>query len=283
MDCIEILGLRVMTVVGVLPHERQQAQPVLVDLALELDLRDAGCSDSLAATVDYAALSQAVAACARSGRDVLLERLAERIADVALASERVAAVEVRVSKLRPALPEDLASTAVRIRREAPRLEAMDKGSAAFLAYVALGSNLGDRVAQLRAALRQLTAVEAESDVYETEAVGGPADQGPYLNMVVALRTPLEPLALLRRLLAIETAAGRLRGPRNGPRTLDLDLLLHSAYAITGPGIQVPHPRMQERRFVLQPLRDIAPGLCPPGWERRLPEEGIRRLGRLADL
>lgn len=271
-----------MTVVGVLPHERQQAQPVLVDLALDLDLRDAGRSDSLAATVDYAALSQAVAACARSGRDVLLERLAERIAEVALASERVAAVEVRVSKLRPALPEDLASTAVRIRREAPRLEAMNEPSS-FLAHVALGSNLGDRVAQLRAALRQLAGVEAESDVYETAAVGGPAGQGPYLNMVVALRTHLEPLALLRRLLAIETEAGRVRGPRNGPRLLDLDLLLHDAYAITGPGIQVPHPRMQERRFVLQPLSDIAPGLCPPGWERRLPEEGMRRLGRLADL
>lgn len=284
-DRIEVQGLRVLTVVGVLPHERQHPQPVLIDLAIEVDLAEAGHSDSLASTVDYAALCQSVAARVREGRDILLERLAQRIADLVLEMDRVEAVEVAVAKLRPALPEDLASTKVCIRRCRPKGAGRRASSAAerYRAYIALGSNLGDRAAQLRFATSQLPGVVAESSVYETRPVGGPADQGPYLNMVVAIDTELEPLALLRRLLAIEARAGRERREPNGPRVLDLDLLLYDRYNISGPGIQVPHPRMEQRRFVLQPLSDIAADRCPPGWERHLPEDGIRRLGRLADL
>lgn len=283
VDRIEIQGLRVMTVVGVLPHERQDPQPVLIDVAIEVDLAEAGRSDSLAATVDYAALSQAVAACARGGRDILLERLAERIAQLALGFDHVLAVEVAVAKLRPALPEDLASTTVRIRRRRDAPWSPATAAPPWLAYVALGSNLGDRAAQLRFALERLPRVVAESAVYETRPVGGPPDQGPFLNMVVAIETDLEPLALLRRLLAIEAQAGRERREPNGPRVLDLDLLVFDDFRISGPGLQVPHPRMEQRRFVLQPLSDIAPERTPAGWEERLPEEGIRRVGRLADL
>lgn len=131
------------------------------------------------------------------------------------------------------------------------------------AYVALGSNLGDRAAHLDAAMAALRAtagieVTAMSSVHETEPVGGPP-QGPYLNAVVALRTALSARDLLERLLEIEAERGRLRGPvRNAPRSLDLDLLLYGNERIDEPDLVVPHPRMHERGFVLEPLAELAP-------------------------
>ncbi len=281
MDQIEIKGLRVMTIVGALPHEREAAQPVLIDLSLTVDLRQAGRTDSLAATVDYAAVSERVADAARAARDVLLERLAERLAAVALGFDRVAAVEVALAKLRPALAEDLASTAVRIRRW--QGEAAPESPAAHEAVVALGSNLGDRAAQLRLALRRLGGVKRQSQVFETDPVGGPAGQGPYFNMVAMVETVLEPFAFLRRLHEIEAQAGRRRIERDAPRTLDLDLLFYDDLSIQGPGITVPHPRLAERRFVLAPLAEVNPERCPVGWEERLPPGGVRARGRLAEL
>ena len=135
------------------------------------------------------------------------------------------------------------------------------------AYVALGSNLGDRRAQLAAAvaaLRRTPGIEvvAVSALYETEPVGPP--QGRYLNAVVRLRSELSPDALLERLLELENEAGRRRGPeRNAPRTLDLDLLLYADLAQHGPALELPHPRLAERAFVLEPLCDLAPDLVHP--------------------
>lgn len=281
MDQIEIRGLRVMTVVGALPHEREAAQPVLIDLLLTVDLRQAGRSDALSATVDYAAVSERVAEAARAARDVLLERLAERLAAVALGFDRVVAVEVALAKLRPALAEDLASTAVRIRRW--QGEAVPDEPEEHEAIVALGSNLGDRAAQLRLALRRLGGVRRQSQVFETDPVGGPAGQGPFFNMVAAVETVLDPFAFLRRLQAIEAQAGRERGERDAPRTLDLDLLFYDDLAIQGPGITVPHPRLAERRFVLAPLAEVAPERCPAGWDERLAPGGVWARGALGEL
>jgi 2-amino-4-hydroxy-6-hydroxymethyldihydropteridine diphosphokinase len=132
------------------------------------------------------------------------------------------------------------------------------------AFVALGSNLGDRSAHLRggrAALAALPATRlvASSRVYETAPVG-PPPQGPYLNAVVQLETRGSARELLARMLAIERAEGRKRDPdeeRWGPRTLDLDLLLFSESRIDEDGLQVPHPRLHERPFVLEPLCELA--------------------------
>ena len=129
-------------------------------------------------------------------------------------------------------------------------------------FVSLGSNLGDRDAHLRGALAALAAtpgieVLAVSSWYETDPVG-PGLQGAYLNAAASLRTTLAPGALLQRLLAIEASAGRVRGPeRNAPRTLDLDLLLYAERRIDEPGLCVPHPRLHERAFVLEPLAELA--------------------------
>ena len=138
-----------------------------------------------------------------------------------------------------------------------------------LAYVGLGSNLGDRRATLRRALELLAAepdveLVTVSAVRETEPVGL-ADQPRFLNAVAAVETPLPPRALLERLLAVEVALGRTRtGPRFGPRTIDLDLLLHGDAVVDEPGLTVPHPRLHERRFVLEPLAELDPHLVVPG-------------------
>lgn len=138
-----------------------------------------------------------------------------------------------------------------------------------IAYIALGSNLGDRERHLHAALAALRAQRGVRDVvtsrvYETDPIG-PGVQRPYLNAVARVSTELSPRVLLDRLLAIERHEGRERGAvRNAPRTLDLDLLLYGERQIDEPGLVVPHPRMAQRAFVLEPLCDLAPDLVIPG-------------------
>jgi 2-amino-4-hydroxy-6-hydroxymethyldihydropteridine diphosphokinase len=138
------------------------------------------------------------------------------------------------------------------------------------AYVALGSNLGDRERTLREAVDALRAedgvkVVAVSSLIETAPVGY-VDQPRFLNGVVAVDTELAAGALLALLLDVERRFGRVREgvPAQGPRTLDLDLLLYGEAEIDEPGLRLPHPRMHERAFVLEPLAELAPGLEIPG-------------------
>jgi len=132
-----------------------------------------------------------------------------------------------------------------------------------VAYVGLGANLGDREAAIRAAAAALPATRL-STIRETEPWGY-ADQPPFLNAVAEVETDLSPRALLERLLEIERSLGRRRGgPRWGPRTIDLDLLLFGAQTIDEPGLIVPHPRLAERAFVLEPLAELAPSLLVVG-------------------
>ena len=136
------------------------------------------------------------------------------------------------------------------------------------AYLALGSNLGDREAILKGAREALAAspgirVTACSPLYQTEPVGGPRDQGPYLNAVLEVETELSAPDLLRRCLAVESRFGRQRGERWGARTLDVDLLFWGQETRCEADLFIPHPRMHLRRFVLAPLRDLAPDLVHP--------------------
>jgi 2-amino-4-hydroxy-6-hydroxymethyldihydropteridine diphosphokinase len=131
------------------------------------------------------------------------------------------------------------------------------------AFIGLGSNLGDRRALLRQAVEGLRAagdVVGVSPLYETEPVGGPDGQGPYLNLVVELSTSDPPRTLLERCRALEAAAGRVRTVRWGPRTLDADVLWVEGWRLDEEDLVVPHPRLWERRFVVQPLADLAPDL-----------------------
>jgi 2-amino-4-hydroxy-6-hydroxymethyldihydropteridine diphosphokinase len=167
-----------------------------------------------------------------------------------------------------------------------------------MAYIALGSNLsskhGDRSETLGAAanlLGRLGRVAVRSSLYETEPVGY-RDQPAFLNAVVALQTHLEPLPLLRALLAIERELGRDRsqGVVNGPRTLDLDLLLLGDRVVAGEELSLPHPALTQRRFVLAPLAEIAPQLRHPQRKQTmaeqlalLPDEGENRIATVRRL
>ena len=146
------------------------------------------------------------------------------------------------------------------------------------AYLALGSNLGDRVAHLQGAVDALVSapsvdVVAVSRVYETAPVGGPP-QDAFLNAVVAVDTDLEPEPLLALAHDLERDAARERGERWGPRTLDVDILLYENVQMESADLTIPHPRMWERGFVLAPLRDVAPDLVDADttWE------GVREAG-----
>jgi 2-amino-4-hydroxy-6-hydroxymethyldihydropteridine diphosphokinase len=153
------------------------------------------------------------------------------------------------------------------------------------AYLAIGSNLGDRWAYLRFALDALAELDPDlvaSPVYETAPVGGPTDQGPYLNVVVGVETELTPKELLMFAKKIEADAGRVRLERWGARTLDVDIVAIDRVRVDEADLVVPHPRMTERAFVLAPLEDIGPGAVPKGWRERLAGQiaGVRRVGYL---
>jgi 2-amino-4-hydroxy-6-hydroxymethyldihydropteridine diphosphokinase len=159
-----------------------------------------------------------------------------------------------------------------------------------VAYIALGGNLGDRAANLRAAVAQLeqadVRVDAKSPLFDTEPAGG-EPQPRYLNAVVRVETALAPRALLDLCLGVERALGRHRPPgaTNAPRTIDLDLLLMGDLILEEPGLQLPHPRLLQRPFVRVPLAAVAePGLRHPLTGERLdraaPHPDVREAGGL---
>ena len=135
------------------------------------------------------------------------------------------------------------------------------------AYIGIGSNLGERLVNLKKALNMLSSekeisVQAVSAIYETAPVGGP-EQGPFLNACAALQTTLTPTLLLLKMLEVENSLGRVREVRWGPRVIDLDLLVYEGVIMNTPLLELPHPRMIERNFVLIPLADIDRELLIP--------------------
>jgi 2-amino-4-hydroxy-6-hydroxymethyldihydropteridine diphosphokinase len=154
-------------------------------------------------------------------------------------------------------------------------------------YLSLGSNLGDREAELRTALAKLQShdlqIERVSSLYETEPVEV-RDQPQFLNLVVEARTSLYPMRLLLRIANVEREMGRKRSTPKGPRNIDIDILLFGRFIVDTPQLQIPHPRMVERRFVLEPLAELSPDLRHPVTRRTMreilakaPDQRVRRL------
>jgi 2-amino-4-hydroxy-6-hydroxymethyldihydropteridine diphosphokinase len=140
-------------------------------------------------------------------------------------------------------------------------------------YLALGTNLGNRLANLKAAMAALPpqmTVRAKSSVYETPPWGY-TEQGAFLNQVVKVKTYLEPEPLLKHLKLLEVALGRVSNFQNGPRLIDLDILFYDDIVLNTPLLVIPHPRLHERGFVLVPLNDIAPNLKYPGFRKTVSE------------
>jgi 2-amino-4-hydroxy-6-hydroxymethyldihydropteridine diphosphokinase len=137
-------------------------------------------------------------------------------------------------------------------------------------YLSLGANLGDRELNLRNAihgLRELGELVAQSSVYETEPVDVERAQPWFLNCAVAIETDLEPRELLDSILSMELSMGRVRKEKRGPRPVDIDIIFFGDDVIDLPGLTVPHPAMQSRRFVLEPLAEIAPAMMHPLLQR----------------
>jgi 2-amino-4-hydroxy-6-hydroxymethyldihydropteridine diphosphokinase len=142
------------------------------------------------------------------------------------------------------------------------------------AYLSLGSNLGDRAANLRQAIGQLNGLgplQAVSGFYETEPVEVEREQPWFLNCVVALETHVDPKELLKRILALEQGMGRCRTEPKGARIIDIDIVFWGHVVVNLPELTIPHPAMQQRRFVLEPLAEIAPELLHPVLKRSVLE------------
>lgn len=266
-DRILLTGVRARGRHGVLPEERATGQDFVADLELHLDLAVAAATDRVAATVHYGELAEQVAAVIAGDPVDLIETLAQRIADVALAWDLVDRVVVTVHKPAAPIPVPFGDVAVRIDRT--------RSAPAEHVVLALGSNLGDRDSTLDDAvdaLRRLPGlrVDAVSRIHETVAVTehGPDPSRPrYGNRVVVGRTDLPPEHLLDALLRIERVFGRVRAERWGDRTLDLDLVVQGDRVLDAPGLVLPHPRAHERAFVLQPWLEIEPDAVLPGHGR----------------
>lgn len=300
LDQIQLVGLTVFGHHGVFESERREGQDFSIDLVLHLNTRPAAANDDLTRTVHYGELATAVAEVVRGSVVDLIETLAERIATVALSDLRVAAVDVAVHKPSAPITERFADVIVRIRRhraEFATLAAGRRGAAESAAepvqdvldavppsparvVLALGANLGDRMATLIAAVGDLEASEgirvvAASPVVETAPVGGP-EQPDYLNAVVLLDTTLSPHALLAACQVVEAGHGRQRSVHWGPRTLDVDVISYDGLVARSPRLELPHPRAHERGFVLVPWAAVDPKGELPG------DEGPRAVLDLLD-
>lgn len=275
-DRIRLLGVRATGYHGVLGSERATGQEFAVDVVLHLDTRAAAAIDDLGATVDYGALARVVAEIVRGEPVQLIETLADRIARACLVDPAVLAADVAVHKPDAPITERFDDVVLAVRRYRGGedraawlpVELTEGARAEVDAVLALGANLGDRMATLRAALDALSAVpgidvRAVSGVWETAPVGGPA-QPDYLNAVVLVRTRLPARALLAAGQGIEAALGRRRGARWGPRTLDIDVITYADRISTEQDLELPHPRAAGRAFVLAPWNQVDPRAVLPG-------------------
>lgn len=264
MDKIIIRELEIFAYHGVFDKEKREGQPFVVTVELSLDLREAGMTDDLNQTVNYADVCGDIAAVMQADKYDLIEAAAENIAGaILLKYDKIKEVHVIVDK--PEAPIDMAFDTV----------CVDITRKKHTAYLGIGSNLGDRESYLDYAVDQLNKddyikVNKVSTYIVTKPYGN-VEQDDFLNGCLEIETLYTPMELLAVLNDIERGAGRKRLIHWGPRTLDIDILLYDRDIIMEENLKVPHVEMAKRAFVLEPLAEIAPYAYHPGYNRTVLE------------
>jgi dihydroneopterin aldolase/2-amino-4-hydroxy-6-hydroxymethyldihydropteridine diphosphokinase len=312
LDTVVVEGITAVGRHGVAASEREKDQTFVADVVAHLDTRLAGREDELSKTVNYATVATLAAGHLAGDHVDLIETLAERIAFAVLEIDTVYAVDVVVHKPEAPIGVPVADTYVVIRRDVrggdlwadkrigsaagladdpqapgavpePKDELDERPGTAVPALLALGGNVGDVEFTLARAVEDLDRVAgirvvAVSPLVSTKPIGGP-DQPDFLNAVVRIETTLSPRSLLHVAQGIEMVHGRERAVVNGPRTLDIDIIIYDDVVAAAEDLVVPHPRAHERSFVLSPWGALEPDavlLAGPG---RNPTRG----GRVVEL
>lgn len=256
MDKIAIKGLEIFANHGVLKEERELGQKFIVSAVLHLDTRKAGLSDALGDTVDYGKVCFRIQRFLTEHTYKLIETAAEELAKELLYTiECLRAVDIEVEKPWAPVGLPLKTVSVAIHREWHQ------------AYIALGSNMGDREAYMRHGVEALShskdfRVKAVSRFFETKPYGM-KEQANFLNGCMIAETLLTPEELLAFLQGVERSVNRVREGKWGPRTLDLDIIFYDQLIIDSLNLKIPHMDMHNRDFVLVPLQQIAPNYYHP--------------------
>lgn len=256
MDKIKIQELEVFANHGVFPEENALGQKFVVSAVLYTDTREAGRTDDLTASIHYGEVSQLIRKFLEERTYKLLESVAEQLAFKMLWEiPRLKKVQLEIQKPWAPVHLPLKTVSVEIERGWHR------------AYIAFGSNMGDKEAYLRQGVEELGRTEGcrvtKVSDFITTAPYGYLDQDDFLNGCLELDTLLTPEELLDQLHRIEQEANRERKIHWGPRTLDLDIILYDDLVLDSPDLTIPHVEMQKRDFVLKPLNQIAPWLRHP--------------------
>ncbi|HHV12117.1 MAG TPA: 2-amino-4-hydroxy-6-hydroxymethyldihydropteridine diphosphokinase [Clostridiales bacterium] len=255
MDHIFIEDLEVYAFHGVNREEKILGQKFIISLELFLDLQGAGSTDDLTETINYAEVCNGISDLFTANKFDLIEKCAEEVARYVLVGyPGVEKVNVVIKKPWAPIGKSVKYAGVRIERSWNR------------AYIALGSNLGDKEQYLRSALEAMddgSIQVVKTSTFQVTKPVGYVEQDDFLNCVAEVRTLLSPQLLLDRLHQIENQYGRVRTVKWGPRTLDLDIIFYGDAIINTETLVIPHPRMQERLFVLSPLAEIAPHIKHP--------------------
>lgn len=264
MDKIVIKDLEIFAYHGVLPEEKRQGQTFIVTVEMFLDLYDAGIEDDLNETVNYADVCSTIEEVMTEEKYNLIEAAAESIAGtILLKYHKVKMVRVILSK--PEAPVNMTFDTIYV----------DITRGRHTAYLGLGSNLGDREGYLDYAVDQLNKDDyikvGKVSSYIVTKPYGDIEQDDFLNGCIEIETLYSPQELLKIINDIESGAGRTRVIHWGPRTLDIDILLYDREIIMEDNLKIPHAEMAKRRFVLEPLCEIAPFAYHPGYNKTIIE------------
>lgn len=264
MDQIRIKDLRIFAHHGVYEQEKEQGQNFCVSAVIYTDMEKAGKSDDITDAVDYGAVCLFIDNYMRENRFDLLEAVTKHVAEELLFEfPAIHKVELEVEKPDAPIPLRFNSVSVKIERGWHRV------------FIALGSNMGDRLKYLERATANLQA-DARfrninvSDYMETAPYGG-VEQDDFLNGVLEAETLYSPWELLERLQEEEQLAERKREVHWGPRTLDLDILFYDDLILAEKKLSIPHPDMKNRQFVLRPLAELAPSFVHPVYRKTVAE------------